>query len=131
MRHLHHAALLSVLVFLLAVPAPGGAQETMKHSGAIVAIAADAPTFVLAEVGPWQVRDGATVMTYRTITLTPETDYVVAMRIDEAPSGFPGDFVEVPVGPQDVYLYDHVTVDCRHEGTRLLALRVTVSEFAR
>lgn len=45
----------------------------MKHSGSIVAVADDATTFVLAEVGPWQMHDGATAITYRTITVTPET----------------------------------------------------------
>ena len=129
MRHLYHAAFASVLVMLLVGPVPGSAGEIMKHSGSIVAIADDARTFVLAEVGPWQVRDGATVTTYRTITLMPETQFTMVGRLDEAPSGFAGDFVEVPLGPESVYLNDYITVDCLHEGKRLLALKITVTEL--
>jgi hypothetical protein len=118
----------AVLVMLLGFTASASAGERMKHSGAIVSIADDGRTFVLAEVGPWQVRNGATVATRRTITLTPETAFAIVARADAAPSGFPGDFVEIALGPEDVYLGDHVTVDCRHEGRRLIALKITVTE---
>lgn len=83
---------------------------------------------VLAEVGPWQVRDGATVIAYRTITLTLQTTYALVARSQAAPSGFGGDFVETSLGRDRLYLNDHVTVDCRHEGQRLLALKITVIE---
>jgi hypothetical protein len=118
-----------VLVSLLSLTASVSAEVRMKHSGVILSIAEDASTFVLGEVGPWQVRNGATVITYRTITLAPETEFAVVARADTAPSGFPGDFVETPVGPDRVYLGDYVTVDCRHEGNRLVALKITVPEL--
>jgi hypothetical protein len=69
------------------------------------------------------------VITYRTITLTPETEFAVAHRAAAAPSGFPGDFVEIPVGPESVYVNDYISIDCRHEGKRLVALKITVIEL--
>jgi hypothetical protein len=121
----------SVIAVLLALAASASADELVtRHSGTIVAIADDARTFVLAEVGPWQVRNGAIVITDRTITLAPATQYAMVGRADDAPSGFPGDFVELVLGPESVYLNDYVTVECRHEGKRLLAVKITVAELA-
>ena len=122
------ARLAFVLTALLTLTGSAGAGEVMKHSGSIVDIADDVRTFVLAEVGPWQLRNGATVVTHRTITLLPETQYAIAGRVDDGAGGFPGDFMEVPLGPEAVYLHDYVTVECRHEGKRLLALKITVIE---
>lgn len=113
---------------VLMLAAPAAAAEIKQHSGRIVSIADDARTFVLAEVGPWQVRNGATVVTYRTIELAPQTQFTIVARIDAAPSGFRGDWVEFAIGPERVYLNDQVTVDCRHEGKRLVALKITVVE---
>lgn len=129
MKRLRHVVSASVLAVMLGLTGSVSAGESVKHSGSIVSIADDARTFVLAEVGPWQVRDRATVITYRTITLAPETGFAIIDRADAAPSGFPGDFVEIPVGPELVYLNDYVTVDCRHEGKRLVALKITVTEL--
>ena len=133
MRRLVHIALAAIFLILPGLILPGltasaSAGERVKHSGSIVSIAADAKTFVLAEVGPWQERKGATVITYLTITLAPETGYAIVARADQAPSGFPGDFVETPIGPESVYLHDYVTVDCRHEDKRLMALKITVTD---
>jgi hypothetical protein len=116
----------SLLVILLGPTASASAEESVRHSGSIISIAPSADTFVLAEVGPWQVRDGATVITYRTITLAPETEFASVARADTAPSGFPGDFVETRRGPDGVSVNDYVTVDSRHEGQRLVALKITV-----
>ncbi len=134
MRWRGHIALAAMFLVLAGQILPGltasaSAGEHVKHSGSIVSIAADAKTFVLAEVGPWRVRKGATVISYRTITLAPETGYAIVARTDQAPSGFQGDFVETPIGPESVYLHDYVTVDCRHEGKRLMALKITVTEL--
>ena len=129
MKRLRHLMSAPILVILLGLTASAGAGERVKHSGSIVSIADDTGTFVLAEVGPWQVRDGATVITYRTITLAPETEFAIVARADAASSGFGGDFVETRLGPESVYLNDYVTVDCRHEGKRLVALKITVTEL--
>lgn len=116
------------LVMLLAVDVPARAAHVERHSGSIESIPDDARTFVLAEVGPWQVRNGETVLTRRTIELTPETKYTIVARVDAAPSGFRGDWVEFEIGPERVYLNDQITVECRHDGKRLVALKITVIE---
>jgi hypothetical protein len=116
-------------VILVGFTASTSAEQTMRHSGSIVSIAEDARTFVLAEVGPWRVRGGATVITFRTITLARETELAIAARA-MTQTGFAGDFIESRLGPEDVYLNDYVTVDCRHEGRRLVALKITVTEPA-
>ena len=129
MKPLRPVIFAAMVVMLLGLSVAASAEERMKHSGSIVSIAEDGRAFVLAEVGPWQRRDGATVVTHRTITLVPETEFAVVGRADPAPSGFGGDFVEMAVGPEEVYLNDYVTVDCRHEGKRLVALKITVTEL--
>src|SRR5215470_1274258 len=121
---------MAALVMMLgALTAPAGAADIKRHSGTIVSIPDDARTFVLAEVGPWQVRNGATVLTYRTIELVPETEFAIVARVDAAPSGFRGDFVEFKIGPERVYLNDQVKVECRHDGKRLVAMKITVIEI--
>jgi hypothetical protein len=118
----------AIVVILVGLAASAGAAETMKHSGSIFAIGDDATTFVLAEVGPWEVRGGATVITYRTITVTPETRFAIVGRDADTASGFPGEFLEMPLGPDGIYLNDYVTIDCLHDGTRMIALKITVTE---
>ncbi len=127
MKPLGQTVLASMLV-MLGLTASVSAAENAKHSGSIVSIAEDARTFMLAEIGPWPLRDRATVITYRTVTLVPETEFAIVARANAAASGFEGDFVETRLGPEDVYLNDYVTVDCRHEGKRLVALKITVIE---
>lgn len=117
------------VVAILALSAPARAQDVEKHSGSIVAIADDARTFVLAEVGPWQVRNGETIVTRRTFSLVPETRFAMVGRVEHASSGFPGDYAEVGLGPDSVYLGDYVTVEARREGTQLQALKITVIEL--
>jgi hypothetical protein len=119
----------SIVAVLLALAVPALAGDRVKHSGSIVSIADDGATFVLAEVGPWQVRAGATVITYRTITLTPATEFTIVARADAAPSGLAGDFVELQIESGGIYLNDYVTIDCHHEGKRLVALKITVTEL--
>jgi hypothetical protein len=87
----YHTFLPLLMILLgLTLTVSASAAETVKHSGLIVSIADDARTFVLAELGPWQVLNGKTVITYRTITLVPETAFAIVGRTDTAPSGYPG-----------------------------------------
>jgi hypothetical protein len=122
-------AVTAAITVVLALAGIAGAQEVTKHSGVIVDADERAGILVLAEVGPWQVRDGATVITYRTITLTPRTEFTIVFRAEETASGFPNDFVETPLEPWAVYLGDHVTIECRPEGARLVALKMTVTDL--
>lgn len=129
MRRVRALALASIAGIVLAASGLAGAQEVVKHSGVIVDVDERAGTFVLAEIGPWEIRDGRTVITRRTITLTPATEFAIVFRDDEAPSGFAGDYVETPLEPWAVYVDDHVTIECRHEGPRFVALKIVVTDL--
>ena len=125
MKQLRYVVSAFILAALLGLTVAASAGERMEHSGSIVSIADDGRTFVLAEVGPWQLRNRATVVTRRTITVESGTEFAIVARDVDASSGFPGDFVETRLGPDGVYLNDYVTVDCRHEGRRPVALKIT------
>lgn len=114
------------LLLLIAAAGAAGAEERERHSGVIASINRNG-TFVLAEVGPWTTRDGATVITERTITLVDETQYAMAARVWDGTAAFPGGFAEWSVLPEDIYVGDYVTVECRRQGTRLVALKITVT----
>jgi hypothetical protein len=120
---------ITALVAAAALAGTADAQERMKHSGTIVAIDNAAGTIRLAEIGPWKVRDGKTVITYRTLTLAPMTEFAIAGREYARPDSWPGRFVEGALPPDAVYLNDFVTVDCLHMGALQIALRITVSEL--
>jgi hypothetical protein len=109
----------------------GGAvsAEIVKHSGTVVRIDRELGTFVLAEVGPWRLRSGATVMTSQTVVVTPTTDFVFVKRVKSPPSGYRGDFIEVKLEPWDFATRDFVTVECRPERGRMVALRIVLSEL--
>jgi hypothetical protein len=127
MRNCHRAAVsASVLIVTLAIAGSALGADVVKHSGTIVAIAPDATTFVLAEVGRSQGASARPVITRRTIALAPDTKFAIVRRAVTAPDGLPGEFVETPAGPEDVWLNNHVTVECRREGTRLVASKITV-----
>jgi hypothetical protein len=122
------ASLVLVLLFTaIATPAADAARST-RHSGTVTAIDPEAGVMVLEEVGPWRVERGATVVTRRTIRLTPSTKYNLFMRV-EVPGAFAGDFIEVALDPNDVALGDFVTAECVRRGGRLVALAVTVAEL--
>lgn len=121
-----HVTLSIVLGSLLALPAFADAQQ-MKHSGSIVGIDRDRGTITLEEVGPWRVVRGATVVTTRTIVVTAATEFALVGRVDDGPSGFPGDFIEERLDPWDLRYDDFVTVDCLHRGSGLIALKITVA----
>lgn len=121
-----------VLAFLVVavVVAPVFAEgPTWKHSGTVLAVNPDTGTIVLGEVGPWARRNGETVVTERKILVTAETHYVMARRVDGAPSGFRRDFVEQPIEGTDLESGDYVTVECEHRGSRMIASKVTVVSF--
>lgn len=124
-----NTTIVAMFVLLLALVGSAGAGELVKHSGVIVHIADDGRSFVLAEVGSWQVKEGRTVTTRQTIRLLPDTKFVIVGRVADAPTGFAGDFIEVPLTAEEVYLNDYVTVECRHEGRAMLALKITVTEL--
>jgi hypothetical protein len=122
------AVVLAVLL-VLALAEAAGAQRLERHSGVIADANERAGTLLLAEVGPWRVRDGRTVITYRTIAFTPATEFALAFRAEHPDGGFTGDFIETPLEPWAVYVGDHVTIECRQEGKRLVAVKMTVTDL--
>jgi hypothetical protein len=118
----------AALVAAVAFAGTAGADERMKHSGTIVAIDEKGGTIRLAEIGPWKVHDGQTVITYRTIAITPETEFAIVGREYATINGWPGEFVESALPPDGLYVDDYVTVDCLHKGAKQIALKITVSE---
>lgn len=117
------SALTVALLLLAAVTA--GAEERERHSGVITSIGRNG-TFVLAEVGPW-MPGRAIVITKRTINLVDETQYAMTARVWDSMAAFPGGFAEWSVLPDEVYVGDYVTVECRRAGKRLVALKLTVT----
>lgn len=128
MKVLRSLTIIATLVAMLGFAGSADADEQMKHSGTIVAIDDKAGTIVLAEIGPWKVRQGRTVITHRTIDVTPETEFAIAGRYYAEVDAFPGQYVEEAILPGAIYVDDYVTVDCLHKGTRQIALKITVTE---
>ncbi|HET7344027.1 MAG TPA: hypothetical protein VFL90_21365 [Methylomirabilota bacterium] len=122
------ASLILSASLLGVAPAPAADTPHVKHSGTVVAVDAQRGVLVLAEVGPWRLDHGETVVTRRTIVLTPATKVDALIRVS-VPGGFVGDFLEVPLDAADLTPGDFVTVDCLHERGRLVALRVSVAEL--
>lgn len=116
---------LAVAILALALPL-GASAETVKHSGTIAAVDEKAGTFLLSEVGPWKVRQGATVITPRTIVVTDATEFVALRRVDQAPSGFARDFIEEKLPRWAVAQGDFVTAETVQRDSRLIAVKVTL-----
>jgi hypothetical protein len=110
------------------VPYPAGADTTM-HSGTLLSLDQEASTLVLEEVGPWRVERGVLVTMPRKIIFTRWTDFSAVTRAPDAPSGFRGDFVEVPVEPRDLKVGEPVTAECVRDAGRLIAMKVTVTRM--
>jgi hypothetical protein len=119
---------LLLLIMLLASPAApiAAAPATARHSGAVVFIDAERGVMIVDEVGPWRVENERTVITRLRIDLTRETLFNTFVRIN-APGRFAGEFLEVALDATDVTPGDIVTIDCRHEGDRLVAKVVTIA----
>ena len=117
-----------VMLFALLIGSAGplvAAPARARHSGTVVLIDVEHGVLVVDEVGPWRVEQGRTVTTRLWIELTPDTPINTYIRVN-APDRFAGDFIEVALDAADLTPGDVVTVDCRHEGNRLIAAAVTL-----
>lgn len=113
---------------LLSLLAAGAASARgRRYSGTVAAVDPQRRVLVVEEVGPWRIERGGTVLTRRTIALTPETKYNLFMRVD-VPGAYTGDFIEVQLDRDDVSTGDFVTVQCVNRDGRLVANTVTVAE---
>jgi hypothetical protein len=110
---------------------PGGslsAAGPTRHSGTVVGLDPEEVVLVIEEVGPWHVVRGETVVTRRTIGLTPSTRFNVFIRVD-VPGRFAGDFLEVELEAADIAPGDFVTAECVRERGKLKALTVTMTDL--
>lgn len=122
-------ATLVLLVAFVGIAAPAAdAARTVRFSGTVAAIDPEGSVMIVEEVGPWRVERGATVVTRRTVGLTPSTKYNLFMRVN-APGAFAGDFIEVVLDAEHVAAGDFVTAECVRRGNRLTALTITVAEL--
>ncbi len=122
-----------VVVWLLAaalaaaVASTGSAADVRRHSGSVTAVDRSAGTITVGELGPWKVVRGETVVTPRVIAVTPETEFARVRRAAEGETPWPRGFVEDRLASWEVKAGDFVTVECRLEGERMVALKVTVA----
>lgn len=121
----------SALAAIAAVVLALGTSWASDHSGTVIAVDPQKGTILLGEVGPWHVKDGQTEITRRTIGVEPSTQIVMLKRSREpGPSGWPGDFVEVPLGAWAVKGGDFVTVRVEQKEKRPIATRIAVTVVA-
>jgi hypothetical protein len=108
-----------------------GTAWASDHSGTVMVVDPQKGTIVLGEVGPWHVKDGQTEITRRTIAVEPSTQFVMLKRsLEPGPSGWPGDFVEMPLGAWAVKGGDFVTVRVDQKEKRSIATRIAVTVIA-
>jgi hypothetical protein len=120
--------LMAALAWLLVLVAPARAQ-TMRYAGIVRAF--DGKSLVLDDVGPGQDKGLEVSITSRTIAVTPRTALFVAIRAEDAQSGFPGDYRETRAQVADLEVGAFVTVQCQPEGPHCRALRLTIVRTAR
>jgi hypothetical protein len=124
MTRLRLVSLASAIV-LVAAGQPVVAEQMVKYSGTVLAIDVAHGQLVLEEVGPW--REGVAQRTRRTIALMPETEYAIGLRANP-PGGFPGEFIEGPLHPTDIEVGDMITVLCRKDGHRPVAIKIIFAD---
>jgi hypothetical protein len=108
-----------------------GPAWAADHSGTVVAVDPAKGTIVIDEIGPWEMKSGRTISTQRTFLVEPSTQFVMLKRRPEpGPSGWPGEFVEAPLGAWAVSKGDFVTVRVKEEAKRSIATRVAVTVMA-
>jgi hypothetical protein len=118
------AALVSLLV--LASPARG---QAVRYAGIVRAF--DGKMLELDDVGRGQEGSREFSITTRTIAVTPRTALYVAIRAEDAQSGFPGDYRETRAEIADLEVGAFVAVQCQPEGQHCRALKLTIVRTAR
>lgn len=113
-----------VVVFGLAV-AGFASAATVKYAGTVRALDSAQGSLVLEDVGPW-LGQAETQITPRTIALSSSTEYFVADRAKDAPTGFPDDYTETKAQRSEVRAGAFVTVECQHESGPCTATKLTV-----
>ena len=120
-----------VLSIIAALALTLGTAWAWDHSGTVMVVDPGNGILVIGEIGPWHVKDGKTEITRQTVVVEPSTQFVMTKRTREpGPAGWPGEFVEVPLGAWAVKAGDFVTVHVEQKGTRRTATKITVAEAA-
>jgi hypothetical protein len=127
-RHAAVVLLMTALASLLALAIPARAQ-TVRYAGIVRAF--DGRSLVLDDVGPGQDKRAEASITSRTISVTPNTALFVAIRAEDAQSGFPGDYRETRASIADLEVGAFVTVQCQPAGQRCRAMKLTIVRTAR
>src|SRR5262249_52410638 len=111
--------LLTLVVAALGLPPLAQAAEG-KHTGIVVAVAADQKALALEEIGAWtSSKPGSARMS---IAVTPETTVVVVTRAEGGGAGgWPGGFSEPRLAPADIKPGDYVTVTTESRNGKLTA----------
>jgi hypothetical protein len=119
---------MAALASLLTLPGPARAQM-LRYAGIVRAF--DGTALVLDDVGPGQDKRLEVSITSRTIVVTPRTALFVAIRAEDAQSGFAGDYRETRAEIADLEVGAFVAVQCQPEGPRCRALKLTIVRTAR
>jgi hypothetical protein len=127
-RYVAAVHLMAALASLLVLVAPASAQ-TLRYAGIVRAF--DGKSLVLDDVGPGQDKGLEVSITSRTIAVTPRTALFVAIRAEDARSGFPGDYRETRAEVADLEVGAFVTVQCQPEGQHCRALKLTIVRTAK
>jgi hypothetical protein len=129
-RHAWWTASTLGLVFV-SLAGPGWAEgAATRHSGTVAAVDRAAGTITIQAIGPWRVKDGRTVTTRFTVKPDGSTAWTRARRAAGAgPSGWDGEFIEVPQDTWGLKPGEYATVEVQRVGKRQVATRVTVSEL--
>jgi hypothetical protein len=120
--------LLAMAVSLALVLAQPARAQTVRYAGTVRAF--NGTSLVLDDVGPGQPDRLEASITQRTIEVTRRTALFVAIRAEDATSGFPGDYRESSADLGDLRVGAFVSVQCHPEGSRCKALRLTIVRTA-
>lgn len=119
-----------LLAIMLASPvdlAAAGAL-TVRYAGIVRAF--DGHSLVIEDVGPRPDHRGEAPITPRTIEVTPGTALFVAIRAEDANSGFAGDYRERRADSGDLAVGAFVSVECRPDGPHCRALKLVIVRTA-
>jgi hypothetical protein len=114
-------------VLAVAILVPGlaaSADPKVRYSGTIVSVGKDA--IVLGVVGPWREKGDATVVTKRTIAVTPATVFTQVVRGADSSTGYAGDYVEESIDRGQLGPGRFATAECSRDGDRLTAVKISV-----
>lgn len=127
-RNLGRLAMTSVAAAVLAIASVQPARAAMERfSGTVLAVDTTRRAITVGEVGPWRIEAGQTVIVPHTVHVSFTTEFFdVERRAEAGAAGWPGGFVETPLGLSNVKVGDFVTVQAVLDNGSLVASKVWV-----